>query len=136
MKKTLLLLSLVLPVSVNAARHGCPLENTVYFAYDSKNIKAVELCQIGEYYRFTYGPTKNPELIITKPVGAGEVLIPLVEEGNGFEIVDGNSVYRVFDDDLDGPHIIFFSRTPFKEVGFSILNGNDKRFIDKTNIKK
>lgn len=136
MRRILILLSLFLPLTVNAERHGCPLKDTVYFAYDYKHIKAVELCKIGEYYRFTYGPTKNPELVITKPIGAAEVQLPLSDKGNGFEVVDGNSIYRVFNDDLDGAHIIFFSRTPFKEIDFAILDTKDKKFIDKTVIEQ
>lgn len=136
MKKIFIIISLILPLTSYAKRHGCPLENTIYFAYDSNHMKAVELCKVGEYYKYTYGPISNPEVIITKPIGAAEIQVPLEDEGNGFEVVDGNSVYRVFEDDLDGPHISFYSRTPFKELSFSLLDSDSKTYIDKTAVSK
>ncbi|HGL6329639.1 TPA: hypothetical protein ACKFQ2_003663 [Citrobacter amalonaticus] len=44
--------------------HGCQEQNLVFFAYNMKHTKAVEVCQSMEGYSYTYGPIGKPEIIL------------------------------------------------------------------------
>lgn len=76
--------------------HGCPTKNTVYSAYNLKNTKAVELCELGGgNYRYTFGPRNKPELIMTKPRSEIQFVTGMA---GGFSITNGVYEYTVLQD--------------------------------------
>ncbi|EBS6356461.1 hypothetical protein KLQ90_000314 [Salmonella enterica] len=44
--------------------HGCQEQNLVFFAYNMKHTKAVEVCQSMEGYSYTFGPIGKPEIVV------------------------------------------------------------------------
>ncbi|EBW6764563.1 hypothetical protein DP806_10810 [Salmonella enterica subsp. enterica serovar Saintpaul] len=44
--------------------HGCQEQNLVFFSYNMKHTKAVEVCQSMEGYSYTYGPIGKPEIVL------------------------------------------------------------------------
>lgn len=50
--------------STFAKWHGCQEQNLVFFAYNMKHTKAVEVCQSMEGYSYTYGPIGKPEIVV------------------------------------------------------------------------
>lgn len=72
---------------------GCYPFQTLYFSYNEAHTKAVELCRIGDYYRYTFGPIEKPELQVWKDnteVGWYESNRSL-----GFAMKNGNYFYRL-----------------------------------------
>ncbi|MDF0741457.1 hypothetical protein O1M93_27195 [Klebsiella pneumoniae] len=70
MKKLIKVAILTLVALFSAASfakwHGCQEQNLIFFAYNIKHTKAVELCQTEEGYRYTFGPIGKPEIILKK----------------------------------------------------------------------
>lgn len=74
--------------------HGCQEQNLVFFAYNMKHTKAVELCQTEEGYRYTFGPVGKPEITLEKESAD-------VTHGGmagGFDVKNGNIIYGVMED--------------------------------------
>lgn len=75
----------------------CSKENTIFFGYNLKHTKAVELCKVSEGYRYTFGPVGKPEITLVRgkvPFGGGM--------GGGFTVTNGAFEYAVGEDKFEG----------------------------------
>ncbi|WP_411170847.1 hypothetical protein [Klebsiella michiganensis] len=109
--------------------HGCQEQNLVFFAYNMKHTKAVELCQTEEGYRYTFGPIGKPEIILEKDSndvtrGGGMA--------GGFDIKNGDVIYGVMEDKF-GNSALIVQKSDYSRVMAEIaLDSGDERYINKT----
>ncbi|WP_096915203.1 hypothetical protein [Escherichia coli] len=109
--------------------HGCQEQNLVFFAYNMKHTKAVELCQTEEGYRYTFGPVGKPEITLEKESGD-------VTRGGGmaggFDVKNGNILYEVMEDKF-GNSALIVQKSDYSKVLDEIeLDSGDKIYVNKT----
>lgn len=109
--------------------HGCQEQNLVFFAYNMKHTKAVELCQTEEGYRYTFGPVGKPEITLEKESddvtrGGGMA--------GGFDVKNGNIIYGVMEDKF-GNSALIVQKSDYSKVLAEIeLDSGDKTYVNKT----
>lgn len=109
--------------------HGCQEQNLIFFAYNMKHTKAVELCQMEEGYRYTFGPIGKPEITLEKESsdvtrGGGMA--------GGFDIKNGDIIYGVMEDKF-GNSALIVQKSDYSKVLTDItLDSGDKTYINKT----
>lgn len=109
--------------------HGCQEQNLVFFAYNMKHTKAVELCQTEEGYRYTFGPVGKPEITLEKESddvtrGGGMA--------GGFDVKNGNIIYGVMEDKF-GNSALIVQKSDYSKVLAEIeLDSGDKPYVNKT----
>lgn len=108
--------------------HGCQEQNLVFFAYNMKHTKAVELCQTEKGYRYTFGPIGKPEIILEKNSGditrGGGM-------GGGFDVKNGNVVYGVMEDKFGNSALIVRKYDYSKDLAEIELDSGDKHYVNK-----
>ncbi|HDS6408955.1 TPA: hypothetical protein QHZ98_001698 [Klebsiella oxytoca] len=109
--------------------HGCQEQNLVFFAYNMKHTKAVELCQTEDGYRYTFGPIGKPEIILEKEsddVDRGEGM------AGGFDIKHGDIIYGAMEDKFGNSGLIV-QKSDYSKVLMEIkLDSGDKSYVNKT----
>lgn len=109
--------------------HGCQEQNLVFFAYNMKHTKAVELCQTEEGYRYIFGPIGKPEIILEKKsddVNRGGGM------AGGFDIKHGDIIYGVMEDKFGNSGLIV-QKSDYSKVLMEIkLDSGDKSYVNKT----
>lgn len=108
--------------------HGCQEQNLIFFAYNIKHTKAVELCQTEEGYRYTFGPVGKPEITLEKESGD-------VTRGGGmaggFDVKNGNIIYGVMEDKF-GNSALIVQKSDYSRVMAEIeLDSGDKHYVNK-----
>ncbi|HDS7241233.1 hypothetical protein Q4R62_11875 [Morganella morganii] len=108
--------------------HGCQEQNLVFFAYNMKHTKAVELCLTEEGYRYTFGPIGKPEIILEKDSndvtrGGGMA--------GGFDIKNGDIIYGVMEDKF-GNSALIVQKSDYSRVMAEIeMDSGDKHYVNK-----
>ncbi|MGV8001771.1 hypothetical protein QPK14_06440 [Photorhabdus temperata subsp. temperata] len=108
--------------------HGCQEQNLIFFAYNMKHTKAVELCQTEEGYRYTFGPIGKPEIILEKESsdvtrGGGMA--------GGFDIKNGDIIYGVMEDKFGNSALIVQKSDYSKVLAEIVLDSGDKHYFNK-----
>ncbi|EDV0511813.1 hypothetical protein QF25_15925 [Salmonella enterica subsp. enterica] len=132
MKKLVSVVVFALVASFSASSfakwHGCQEQNLIFFAYNIKHTKAVELCQTEEGYRYTFGPIGKPEIILEKDSndvtrGGGMA--------GGFDIKNGDIIYGVMEDKF-GNSALIVQKSDYSRVMAEIeLDSGDKNYVNK-----
>lgn len=133
MKKLIKVAILTLVALFSAASfakwHGCQEQNLIFFAYNIKHTKAVELCQTEEGYRYTFGPIGKPEIILEKDSN------DVTRRGGmagGFDIKNGDIIYGVMEDKF-GNSALIVQRSDYSKVLAEIeLDSVSKSYVNKT----
>ncbi|ECI4826476.1 hypothetical protein DRM84_23235, partial [Salmonella enterica subsp. arizonae] len=89
--------------STFAKWHGCQEQNLVFFAYNMKHTKAVELCQTEEGYKYTFGPIGKPEIVLEKRYE------DVTRDGGmagGFNLRNSNIIYGITEDKFGNAALI------------------------------
>lgn len=115
-------------VSSFAKWHGCQEQNLIFFAYNIKQTKAVELCQTEEGYRYTFGPVGKPEITLEKESGD-------VTRGGGlaggFDVKNGDIIYGVMEDKF-GNSALIVQKSDYSKVLAEIeLDSGDGHYVNK-----
>lgn len=130
MKKltTIIALSVALFSTSVFASPTCSKEDTIFFGYNLKHTKAVELCKVPEGYRYTFGPVGKPELTLLRSkvqFGGGGM-------GGGFTIPNGAFEYAVGEDKFEGGFLSVSKNG--KELAVIKLDDADKSFYNNTSV--
>lgn len=116
-------------ISSFAKWHGCQEQNLVFFAYNMKHTKAVELCRTEEGYIYTFGPIGKPEIVLEKD---GSEVTRGGGMAGGFYVKNGNVIYGVSEDKF-GNSFLTVEKSDFSKVLSEIeLDSGSRDYVNVT----